>query len=190
MKTTRIGLSLSLFVIIGLLSACNGCGSRNSNGSSDKKYQSYNTDSLTEERIKVQRDFLKQERDEINSFIKTKNWMMQRTGTGLYIQKFAGSPSGRTPGYGDYVTVDYSSYLLDGSRLYSSDSTGALKWRIEKDDSVPIGLHEAVLMLNEGDSARVILPSHLAYGIGGDQLKVPLKAAVLFKLRLISFSTP
>ena len=189
MKMHKMRLSISLFSIILLISACNGCGSSNSK-KTNEEYKVYNTDSLTEARIKVQREFLEQERKLINAYISKRNWNMERTGTGLYIQKFPSKKPGRLPVHGDFVTVEYESFLLDGSALYSSESTGSLKWRIEKDDSVPIGLHEAVLMLNEGDSARAILPSHLAYGIGGDQLKVPLKAVVLFKLRLISFITP
>jgi FKBP-type peptidyl-prolyl cis-trans isomerase FkpA len=189
MRIFNLHVYISTLLLISLVSACSSCSSHSANPS-NTEHQVYSTDSLTEGRIKAQRTFLRQERAEIDSFIKNKNWSMERTGTGLYIQNFPSIPSARTPAYGDYVTVAYSSFLLDGSALYSSDSTGALKWRIEKDDSVPIGLHEAVLKMNEGDSSRVILPSHLAYGIGGDQLKVPLKAAVLFKLRLISFSTP
>ena len=39
-----------------------------------------------------------------------------------------------------------------------------------------------------GDKARLILPAHLAYGMGGDQSKIPPASALFYDVELISVS--
>jgi len=50
---------------------------------------------------------------------------------------------------------------------------------------VESGLEEAVLLLHAGDKARIIIPSHLAYGLVGDDDKIPARATLIYEIELI-----
>jgi peptidylprolyl isomerase len=46
------------------------------------------------------------------------------------------------------------------------------------------GLNEAVKLLSIGDKAKLILPSHLAYGLLGDFDKIPPQSILLIDVQL------
>ena len=47
-----------------------------------------------------------------------------------------------------------------------------------------IGLDQAVLQLSVGSRAKVILPSNLAYGIGGDGDRIPQSAILVIDVKV------
>jgi FKBP-type peptidyl-prolyl cis-trans isomerase len=47
-----------------------------------------------------------------------------------------------------------------------------------------IGLDQAILQLHYGSRARVILPSALAYGIGGDGDRIPKSTILILDLKI------
>jgi FKBP-type peptidyl-prolyl cis-trans isomerase len=73
---------------------------------------------------------------------------------------------------------------LNGAKCYSSDSLGIKSFRIGS-GHVESGLEEAALLLHEGDQARIILPPHLAYGMLGDNNKIPGQASILYDLMVL-----
>lgn len=112
------------------------------------------------------------------------NWNMIETGTGLRYMKYE-------EGYGDsartgmYATVNFSISLLDGTVCYSSDSTGAETFLIDR-SQVESGLQEGIKYLRVGDKAKFIIPSHLAHGLVGDMDKIPPLETVVFDIHLIA----
>ena len=46
-------------------------------------------------------------------------------------------------------------------------------------------LEEGILLLKEGDRAKFIIPSHLAFGLLGDMKKIPAKAVLVYDIELI-----
>ena len=50
---------------------------------------------------------------------------------------------------------------------------------------VESGLEEAVLKLRKNSSAILILPPHLAHGLIGDGNKIPPKAILVYKIKVI-----
>ena len=128
--------------------------------------------------------YVKQESDEINNYVKHRGWNMITTGTGLrYMITTKGS--GVAAVVEKHAKVNYKISLLDGTRCYSSDSTGAKVFLIGR-DNVESGLHEGIQLLHVGDKATFILPSHLAHGLAGDDSKIPPKASVIYDIELIS----
>ena len=120
-----------------------------------------------EELIKHQSDIVSFETADIENYIKRMGYEMQLTGTGLRYQildEGTGKDSVKT---GDEVSLDYKVLLLDGTLLYSSDSSGYFSFRVDKSDAAS-GLHEGVKYMKEGGKAVFIMPSHLAYGLTGD----------------------
>jgi FKBP-type peptidyl-prolyl cis-trans isomerase FkpA len=81
--------------------------------------------------------------------------------------------------------LKYKIFLLDGTLCYSSDSSGTAKFRLGEGQQVK-GLEEGVLLMRKGDKARLILPAHLAYGMSGDNDKIPPARPVFFDIELIN----
>ena len=128
--------------------------------------------------------YLKQEDDEINQYVAHRGWDMIVTGTGLrYMIVKKGTGELAKPE--QHAKVNFKISLLDGKLCYSSDSTGAKEFLIEQDD-VESGLHEGIQYMHVGDKAIMILPSHLAHGLIGDQTKIPPHASVIYELELLS----
>ncbi|MDZ7846012.1 MAG: FKBP-type peptidyl-prolyl cis-trans isomerase [Owenweeksia sp.] len=71
-----------------------------------------------------------------------------------------------------------------GAKLYSSRESGNRSLKIDKQDG-EIGLHEALKKLGLGDKARFILPSHLAFGVAGDQQEVPPMTPLVYELKVV-----
>jgi len=84
----------------------------------------------------------------------------------------------------DVVKINYKVSLLDGTIVYSSDSTGAMQFKLGKSD-VAGGLQEGVKLLHEGDKAIFILPAHLAYGLTGDGDRIKHYATLVIDVELL-----
>ncbi|HTL82104.1 MAG TPA: FKBP-type peptidyl-prolyl cis-trans isomerase [Bacteroidia bacterium] len=125
--------------------------------------------------------------DEINQYIKNHNWTMTETASGMrymYMKKGTGEQAKQ----GEYAKVAYKIYLLDGTLCYSSEKDGPKEFLIGQ-DYVESGLHEAIQLMKIGDQMRIILPSHLAHGLTGDQSKIPALSSVMYEVELLSLRT-
>jgi FKBP-type peptidyl-prolyl cis-trans isomerase FkpA len=163
----------NLFLVVFLLSSCSG-------NSQDKK-----NDSLMNERImQMNKAHLASESKRIDEFILTKKFNMQRSGTGLRYEIYQHG-KGEKPAAHNTVEVKYKIFLLDGTLCYSSDSSGNAKFRLGEGQQVR-GLEEGIMMMQTGDKARFVLPSHLAYGLSGDSKKIPPAQPVYFEIELIN----
>lgn len=126
---------------------------------------------------------LEAEKYEIIDFIGRYGWQMHETGSGLWYQIYKqGNGNQAMPGM--LATLRYSMHLLTGDLVYSSDNDGLKQFRIGRGGVEP-GLEEAVLLLRQGDKARFILPSHLAYGVPGDGARIPTRATIVYDVELI-----
>jgi FKBP-type peptidyl-prolyl cis-trans isomerase len=138
-----------------------------------------------ERRIQAQRDFIKRENESIKAYLKDRNFDWERSGTGLYFSIKRDSSNLEAIEAEDQVFYNYKIYLLNGSLLYSSAQSGTQSLVIDKQDAV-IGLHQALKQMTLGDSGLFILPSHLAYGVSGDQNKVPPLTALQYELEIVN----
>lgn len=131
---------------------------------------------IQEKSIEINRAIVKALQDTIALFVKKQDWNMQKTGTGLW---YAVERSGNndTIRKNDLVEYSYTVSLLNGAMCYSSDSLGVKRIKVGQ-GGVESGVEEALLFLCLGDSARLIIPPHLAHGLIGDQVCIP-KLAIL-----------
>ena len=83
------------------------------------------------------------------------------------------------------VVIRYSVGLLDGKLCYSSDSLG-LKNFILGRGNVEKGLDEGILLLHAGDKAHLVLHPGLAFGLPGDDKRIPPHATLVYDVELIS----
>ncbi len=71
-----------------------------------------------------------------------------------------------------------------GDEIYSSDKDGVMKFVVGCGDVVS-GLDEAMPYLHQGDVAKVIIPSHLGYGLLGDQKSIPERSTLIYTIRVL-----
>ena len=136
-----------------------------------------------EELIEANRQKVSTEAKIINDFVKKSGWEMNTTKTGIRYDIYHSS-EGDSARMGMLATITFQAYLLDGSQVGSSEISGPVTFKLGQGDQVS-GLHEALTLLQEGDSARFIIPSYLAYGLTGNQNDIPPNAALLYDLALV-----
>ena len=145
-----------------------------------------NSGNMDEPMIRVNQRLAKEEAFAIESYIRRKEWKMEKTGTGLHYMIIEHG-KGRPAESGMRATVNFTLRLLDGTICYSSDFTGSETFRIDH-DQVESGLHEGVKLLHQGDRAKFILPSHLAHGLVGDNNKIPPRSPVIYDIQLLELN--
>lgn len=151
---------------------------------SPEKEQSKETVSSMESLEKVNRYLVRTENEEIENYINRHGWDMEQTGSGLrYLIYEKGS--GAQASKGRIAEMNYKTWLLNGNIIYSSVELGQKKFKIGK-GGVESGLEEAILMMHEGDKAKLIIPSHLAYGLLGDENKIPPRTAIVYDIELVT----
>jgi gliding motility-associated peptidyl-prolyl isomerase len=173
--------SFILFLPFYLLLSCQ-CSAQEK-PKSEKQIRSQN------QRIEAQREFLRKERESIKAYIKDRGLDMERTGTGMYYTFLEDSASDEMIKTGDEVAFTYDIYLLNGTKIYSSEKKGVRKLVVDKQDA-EIGVHESLKLMSVGDKGLFILPSHLAFGVAGDQIKVPPKTSLAYEIRVLEINKP
>ncbi len=133
--------------------------------------------------LKANRGLVNKEKEEIDSYVRRRNWPMELTGSGLryFIYK---KGNGTAAIAGKYAIINYKITLLDGTVCYQSTDKPE-RFLIDQ-DNVESGLHEGIKLLHTGDKAIFILPPHLAHGLIGDQEKIPPMSTIIYDVELIS----
>jgi peptidylprolyl isomerase len=94
--------------------------------------------------------------------------------------------NGPLPKPGRSVSVNYTGYLLDGTKFDSSVPSGRpFTFRLGT-GSVIRGWDEGIALLKTGTKARLILPYHLAYGEEGYPPLIPPSTTLIFDIDVIT----
>jgi FKBP-type peptidyl-prolyl cis-trans isomerase FkpA len=125
---------------------------------------------------------VKTEIQEIDDFIHRYHWEMEKTQTGLRYMIYQ-KGSGPEPKQGDSVTINYRINLLNGDPVVKSDNKTNFSFLLGKRDVVS-GLEEGVMLMKRGSRAKLIVPSHLAFGLLGDMAKIPGRAVLVYDVEL------
>ena len=136
--------------------------------------------------IEANKKAVETEDQQIEDLLSRYNWDMETTGTGL---RYVIDDPGEGPKVkdGDKVTINYETRLITGDVVYSSDEDGPLTFVVGKSDVIA-GVQEGVRMLGEGGKARLVIPSHLGYGLIGDQDKIRQKATLIYEIEVIDYT--
>jgi FKBP-type peptidyl-prolyl cis-trans isomerase FkpA len=140
--------------------------------------------STEESFVKINRYLLKRHQDQISAYAKRKSWNMQSTETGLWYEVLR-EGNGAKASKGKIISLHYTVSLLDGTICDSSDQSSPKSFRIGQ-GGVEAGLEEGVLLLREGDKARLIMPPHMAHGNFGDRDKIPPGAILIYEIEILS----
>lgn len=174
MKTLFI--SISILVSLLVLS-CNREGQQS-------QLESTASRALEEQLLNANKQAVRVENEQIDSFVRRHKWQMTKTGSGLrYDIYFQGQ--GAKAEKGKLAVLKFSTLLIDGQEIYSSEVSGPKEFVIGQ-GGVESGLEEGILLLREGDRAKFIIPSHLGFGLLGDQDKVPPKSTLIYDIELVA----
>lgn len=132
--------------------------------------------------IRVNKYLVEKDADRIRGYCKRMGWNLNISNTGLWYEIYSHG-TGKKASPGKIVHLNYKVTLLDGTLCYSSDSLGEKKFKIGKGE-VESGLDEGVQLLHEGDKAHFILPPHLAFGIHGDDNRIPIRSIIVYEVTL------
>jgi FKBP-type peptidyl-prolyl cis-trans isomerase len=168
---------VAIYMIIALLFfSCDNVKNKKENQHIDDKQLELSLEDMN-------RKMLQYESELIDNYIEKNNLKVIKTGTGLRYQIF-NEGDGNLIKKGDVVTLEYELSLLSGELLYSSENDGNKVFLVSR-GGVETGLEEAVLKLKNNSEAILILPSHLAHGLLGDGNKIPPKAIIVYKIKVI-----
>ena len=164
-------LNIILFLI---LLSCYSC----STNTGDKKKLN-----LKEPLIKMNKTHVEIEDEQIESYVQRHQWKMRETGSGLRYWIYE-KGEGQLAEKGMVALITYNVELLSGKTAYTKEDIGKQQVLIGRDE-IETGMHELLPLLHVGDKVKVVLPSHLAFGLLGDQKKVPMKSSLVYDLELL-----
>ena len=171
---------LSLLAVMSLMTVItNSCEDNKTAQTTNFSDNKQKRDSLEN----LNRQLLLQEKAAIKDYIEKNSLDVIETGTGLCYH-IVNQGDGELIKAGDIVALDYELRLLDGELLYSSAENG-VKAFVVGHGGVESGLEEAILHLHKGDEAIIIIPSYLAHGLAGDGDKIPLRATIVYNVKVI-----
>lgn len=163
-----------LLIAISLMTACD-------NNTEDRK--KINPKDYEEPLMEANKRVVKTETQHIEDLLRRYKWEMEETGSGLRYMIYEQGAGARAV-EGLLAVVNYEVKLITGDIVYSSEVHGPLSFTIGKGDVIS-GLEEGILLMNVGDKAKFIIPSHLAYGLVGDGDRIPGKATLIYDINLI-----
>lgn len=142
--------------------------------------------------LKVFEDFLNKknerlenERKNIKDLFLDHTKDMNKTPSGLYYLINKEGVNNRLPNKGDMVSVHYKGMLLDGTIFDSSyQRDQPIEFSIGVGQVIP-GWDEGISLLNEGSSAKFVIPSDLAYGSQGAGGVIPPDSTLIFEVELL-----
>ncbi len=107
-----------------------------------------------------------------------------KTDSGLYY-KIEEQGTGKKAEKGKTVSVHYTGQFTDGGIFDSSHSRNQpIEFPLGVGHVIP-GWDEGIALLNEGGRAKLVIPSHLAYGASGAGGVIPPHATLLFDVELV-----
>lgn len=161
-------------VIVLLLSSCHD----------DNKNKKKHIDPtiIAEPLLEFNQQMVSVEDKQIDDFLNRRSWKMTRCKSGLRYMIYKNGV-GMTPKEGETVICDYSIQLIRGEEVYNSKRDGQKIFRVDQSDEIT-GLHELVKYLKVGDQVKAVIPSYLAYGLIGDEKRIPRKASLVFDIKL------
>lgn len=138
---------------------------------------------LKESLIKTNKSAAEIESEQIDAYIKRQKWNVIKTGSGLRYMIYK-EGNGEPAKMGQYAKIDFEITLLNGTVCYSNKGKKPAEFLIGQ-DNVESGLHEGITYMHVGARAKLVLPSHLAHGLIGDQDKIPPRSTIIYDIELL-----
>lgn len=126
---------------------------------------------------------VQKERKDIEDFISRHHFSMDSTGTGLRYDIYSRG-TGELPKPHDEVVITYKVWYLTGEQVYDVTAADPDTARLSEGQFIN-GIEEALYKMPEGSKTRIVIPAHLAYGMLGDEKKIPGATPLYYDLQLL-----
>ncbi len=134
-----------------------------------------------ENMINANRTIAQSEETAIDEYISRRGWKMQKLPGGTRLWEYeVGKGTCPLVSYEDTVYTIYDVESINGKLIYKDVTDTFIAGRRGE----MVGLDEAVLHMHHRGKAKVILPSNLAYGIGGDGDRIPQSTILVLELKI------
>jgi gliding motility-associated peptidyl-prolyl isomerase len=117
-----------------------------------------------------------------DEYMKTSDLKFVKTNSGFWISN-SGQKTDKTANNGDYIEYEYQVTDLQNNILYSFNDNKIQKIILGKADIVR-GLQAALQLIPEGETAKLLLPSFLAYGGYGDTQKIAPDTPIIMDVKV------
>jgi FKBP-type peptidyl-prolyl cis-trans isomerase len=132
--------------------------------------------------------------DNLNNLVESDNFLKDNLSNpgvfeieaGLQYEKLKTSGSGISPSLKDVIKADFHGTLLDGSVFWSSIENGE-PLVVTLAQLIP-GCQKAISLMEVGDSWKLFIHPHLAYGTEG-RPGIPSNSLLIFEVSLHSIET-
>lgn len=154
---------------------------------SRSKYSDLNK-AAEKKQIEMMLAMQKEEASSISKYIIDNKITVKPTADGIYyIETLKGK--GENISEGKNVKVMYTGKFTDGNVFDSNMKPGGqpLEFLVGEHKMIP-GMEKAVIMMKKGGKGTVIIPSSLAYGNGGGQMKP--YATLIFDIEVVDVTAP
>ncbi|MFV0178820.1 FKBP-type peptidyl-prolyl cis-trans isomerase [Empedobacter falsenii] len=118
-----------------------------------------------------------------DEYMKTSDLKFVKTNSGFWISN-NGQRTPLTANNGDYIEFEYQVTDLDNHILYSYNENKIQKIILGKTD-IARGLHAGLQLIQEGENAKLLLPSFLAYGGYGDTQKIAPDTPIIMDVKVL-----
>jgi FKBP-type peptidyl-prolyl cis-trans isomerase len=142
-----------------------------------------NEQHLKDQFVKANQQLVQKENDEMDFYAKSHQMAFVNTKSGIRYYVYQPSAKGDSIKDGMDITVAFKVSLMNGNEVYSSAKTGKKTIRVGQ-DNVESGIHKGLQYLKRGDKALLLIPSHLAHGLLGDQNKIPPQMPIVYDLQI------
>ncbi len=147
------------------------------------KQVAINLDDFRKEMLEANQRLVQSESHQIDSFIQQHAFHMDVTGTGLRFEIIKAGKQRKTQP-DDEVAIRYKAWLLNGTLCLETKSDQPEVLKLGRNMQIK-GVEEALLMMTEGETVRIIVPSYLAYGMKGNGDLIPAAVSLYYELNLI-----
>ena len=141
--------------------------------------------SIASELIANPRTQAEKDKNTIINYIMDEGIELKSTDSGLYYQMIE-EGTGKNAEWGDWVTVNYKGYTLDGKVFDSSYKRGkSIEFYV---GNMISGWNEGLQLMKPSGKAFFLVPSGLAYGEKGFPNLIPPHTTLAFEVELVSIT--
>lgn len=140
------------------------------------------SDPLSENRINANRIIAQSEETQINAYVARRGWETQRIGGGSRVRMENGTLKAEHTSltYGDTVELHYDVETIGGETIYRDQCDTVVVGRAKPCR----GVDEALLYMEAGNRATVIVPSEQGFGVIGDGERITSRMILVYKITI------
>ncbi len=130
-----------------------------------------------------------EEQRKLHTYLDTNKTRFSQLKNGMYYLSLRqGKGSGVSSG--DVLKINYKGYFLNGKQFESTYDRGQpLEFTYGEQGQVIKGMETAISLMNEGEKAKFIIPSQLAYGGAGSSTGIiPPYTTVIYEIELVKLN--